>query len=279
MADDRRSSVPGDPSPGETEPTGFRLVLRSVRRTKRNYLALIALVLGGAIGGGVYGGMAFVRYSPPKVSFMHAAAPGKAIHLVFETDPQMGKGYTHPAWVTYFVKAPDGKWVHSAIWELPAYTRVDVTAYNFDSGTNLRNYMFSRVTGTLSGHYTVNGKAFSVMPPAAKVTSAEKALGVYGESHTWTVPQKGINIPMPAVNGSAKSFCLKAPCLPSEHIHNTVTFSFMTGAPRVYHWQCIYPCAASYLDGNGGPMQTVGYMDGFLEVRKTNSHQTLRVGG
>jgi hypothetical protein len=26
------------------------------------------------------------------------------------------------------------------------------------------------------------------------------------------------------------------------------------------------PCAAGFLAGFGGPMQTIGYMDGFLEV-------------
>jgi hypothetical protein len=26
------------------------------------------------------------------------------------------------------------------------------------------------------------------------------------------------------------------------------------------------PCAAGFLDGFGGPMQTLGYMDGFIDV-------------
>jgi hypothetical protein len=26
------------------------------------------------------------------------------------------------------------------------------------------------------------------------------------------------------------------------------------------------PCALGYLYGNGGPMQTIGYMDGFMQV-------------
>src|ERR1039457_6760360 len=33
-----------------------------------------------------------------------------------------------------------------------------------------------------------------------------------------------------------------------------------------YPWQCFLPCGLGYLYGNGGPMQTVGYMDGFLKV-------------
>jgi hypothetical protein len=27
------------------------------------------------------------------------------------------------------------------------------------------------------------------------------------------------------------------------------------------------PCAAGWIDGFGGPMQTIGYMDGFLNVK------------
>ena len=43
-------------------------------------------------------------------------------------------------------------------------------------------------------------------------------------------------------------------------------FSFMTPGPGQYPWQCFVPCGLGFLYGNGGPMQTVGYMDGFLKV-------------
>ena len=48
--------------------------------------------------------------------------------------------------------------------------------------------------------------------------------------------------------------------------HETITFMVRTGKPGRYRWQCFVPCAAGFLSGFGGPMQTIGYMDGFLQV-------------
>jgi hypothetical protein len=46
----------------------------------------------------------------------------------------------------------------------------------------------------------------------------------------------------------------------------TIEFTFKTGARGTFRWQCFVPCAAGTLNGNGGPMQTVGFMDGFVHV-------------
>ena len=46
----------------------------------------------------------------------------------------------------------------------------------------------------------------------------------------------------------------------------TITFSFRTGKRGTYRWQCFVPCAAGFILGFGGPMQTMGWMDGLLEV-------------
>ena len=56
-----------------------------------------------------------------------------------------------------------------------------------------------------------------------------------------------------------------APC-GLDTAHTTTTFTFHTGKPGLYRWQCFVPCAAGYIAGWGGPMQTVGYMDGFIKV-------------
>ncbi len=40
----------------------------------------------------------------------------------------------------------------------------------------------------------------------------------------------------------------------------------MTPGPGTYRWQCFVPCAAAFIFGNGGPMQTIGWMSGLLEV-------------
>jgi hypothetical protein len=47
-----------------------------------------------------------------------------------------------------------------------------------------------------------------------------------------------------------------------------VTFSFRTPkAGGTFRWQCFVPCGGGYVDGNGGPMATVGYMMGQMEVQ------------
>ena len=50
--------------------------------------------------------------------------------------------------------------------------------------------------------------------------------------------------------------------------HTVIKFSFMTPkTPGTYRWQCFVPCGGGYLDGNGGPMGTPGYMMGQMEVQ------------
>ena len=34
-----------------------------------------------------------------------------------------------------------------------------------------------------------------------------------------------------------------------------------------FSWQCIVPCGGGFVDGNGGPMSTPGYMGGQMEVQ------------
>jgi hypothetical protein len=34
----------------------------------------------------------------------------------------------------------------------------------------------------------------------------------------------------------------------------------------VYRWQCLIPCGGGYIDGNSGPMQTLGWMMGNMDV-------------
>ena len=43
--------------------------------------------------------------------------------------------------------------------------------------------------------------------------------------------------------------------------HTTITFTFRTGKKGHYRWQCFVPCAAGFVLGFGGPMQSIGYMD------------------
>ena len=84
-------------------------------------------------------------------------------------------------------------------------------------------------------------------------------------SHTFTVPDLGISVPLPGVADDAKNQCSAAPCT-LDQAHTTITFSFMTPGKGTYRWQCFVPCALKTYFGNGGPMQTIGWMSGELVV-------------
>ena len=104
----------------------------------------------------------------------------------------------------------------------------------------------------LVGKELVDGKPLVVMPPDQP-------------SHTFAVPALGVLVPIAPVADNAKNPCGYAPCAMST-AHRTITFTFRTGKPGHYRWQCFVPCAAGFMYGFGGPMQTIGYMDGFLNV-------------
>jgi hypothetical protein len=84
-------------------------------------------------------------------------------------------------------------------------------------------------------------------------------------SHTFAIPQLHLIVPLKGVADDAKNQCGFAPC-PMSNAHNTITFTFRTPGKGHYRWQCFVPCAAGWIYGFGGPMQTLGYMDGFLNV-------------
>jgi hypothetical protein len=186
-------------------------------------------------------------------STVNPASAGGGTNLTLETVGAVGHKYGgSPDWVSYLVRS-HGKWVHSTIYDVPANSVVHVTIYEFDSPTGLRNPLFSEVRGTVGGTMGLNGK------PVSSVAPEEPA-------HTFAIPELGVYVPLPGVNEEAKNFCEEGPCEPATQEHNTITFSFRTGKKGRYRWQCFVPCGAGTINGNGGPMQTLGYMDGFIDV-------------
>jgi hypothetical protein len=190
----------------------------------------------------------FLRNRPPTIAVK--ATKGEA-SLVLQTVGSLGFG-AHPDWVSYLAQKPDGSWSHSTIFELPAYSTIHVTIAQYDSQTGLRNPFFGNVQGIEGGAMTVDGKKTSAIDPATA-------------AHTFAIPDLGVMVPLPGIPDSATKPCPKAPCT-EKFDHVTIDFTFKTGAPGKYRWQCYVPCAAGTLFGNGGPMQTVGFMDGFVQV-------------
>ncbi len=205
----------------------------------------------------VFAAMSFVGSEPATVDFA-SGHHGGPVTLVAQTDGAAGTG-AHPTWVSYQVKTPSThKWVHTTLWQLPEHTKINVTIYQFDSGGPLRNQHWGQVTGTDGTTATrTTGTTFKII----NGTTSKTPIG-----HTFTVPALGINVPLMGVTTSKKNFCTSGPCTPTKQLNHKVTFSFTTPGPGNYHFQCFIPCGAGHVFGNGGPMQTLGYMGGFLEV-------------
>jgi hypothetical protein len=172
--------------------------------------------------------------------------------LYLATVPAAELSDPHSTWVSYYaVDASSQDWRHDTTFVVPANTLVHVTIYQYDTATGLRNPLFSQPSGTV-GPVLMNGRPTTVVNPMSP-------------AHTFAIPQIGLTIPLPGAPMNAKNLCANAPCSLSQ-AHVTVSFVFRTPAKGLYRWQCFVPCAAGFIQGNGGPMQTVGYMGGFLKV-------------
>ncbi|MEA2313465.1 MAG: hypothetical protein QOI03_157 [Solirubrobacteraceae bacterium] len=213
-------------------------------------------VLGVGVGVALLGsliGLYIAGWATSFPSSITASSAAGGASLTLETVAAAGKkvSSSHPEWVSYLVKR-NGRWEHTTDFTVPANSIVHVTIYQFDTPTGLRNPFLSEPQGTVEGTETIDGKATRSIPP-------EEA------SHTFAVPELGVFVPLPGVPEESKHPCEEGPCeLTSDH--RTITFSFRTGAKGRYRWQCFVPCGAGWLLGNGGPMQTLGWMDGFIDV-------------
>lgn len=188
---------------------------------------------------------------PPSVAF---GAPGATTNLTLQTVGTIGFG-PHPTWVSYLVQQPNGSWRHTTMLQVPAHSTVHVTVYEYDTLGPLRNQVWGQVTGVDGGTEYLNGQPLQVA----------NAAGSTAPAHTFTIPALDVNVPLVGVDPNAKNQCSVAPCQPSQ-AHNTITFTFRTHGPGLFRWQCFVPCGLSFLDGTAGPMQTLGYMAGFLKV-------------
>jgi hypothetical protein len=216
---------------------------------------LIGVGLGIAVAGvliGLYIANYLVGNTPafkatPVSSAQHEVS--LTIQTVAAVGPQLAPN--HPDWVSYLVRRKDGTWERSTVYTVPANSLVHVTIYNFDGASGLRNPFLGLPRG-LVGKEMVDGKPLTVMPPDQP-------------SHTFAIPQLGVLVPVAPAGDDEKNQCGYAPCSMSM-AHHTTTFTFRTGKKGHYRWQCFVPCAAGFQYGFGGAMQTVGYMDGYINV-------------
>jgi hypothetical protein len=114
--------------------------------------------------------------------------------------------------------------------------------------------VFGEVTGTIGGVAYVDGK------PETELNS----WGACNVGHTFSIPGINLNVPMATPN-LADGLCGTSPCTSGPK--RVMQFSFHTPKTAgTYFWQCRVPCGGGFVDGFGGPMQTIGFMTGNMEV-------------
>lgn len=213
---------------------------------------IAGVALGVAVAGILIGFYVanFLLSNPPTYQ---PQATRAGTHITIQTVAAVGPQLApHPDWVSYLIRN-NGRWERSTIWKVPANTLVHVTVYQFDGDSGLRNPFLAQTQG-LVGQPTLDGKPFTRIKPD-------------NASHTFAIPELGVLVPLEGVPDNAKNQCDFAPCDPKTMAHRTIMFTFRSGRKKgLYRWQCFVPCAAGFQFGFGGPMQTVGYMDGFIHV-------------
>jgi len=160
------------------------------------------------------------------------------------------------------------KWVHTTLFSVPAGTTVHVTILGYDGCTPPRNNFWSLVQGTTDGKVSlsiVNNKGVATPTKRVSVINGWAGCTV---GHTFAIPSLRLFIPVASPNAydSANNLCGVSPCTSGPHAVETFDFKVPSHG-GTFRWQCFVPCGGGFLDGNGGPMQTIGYMTGNMEVR------------
>ena len=225
------------------------------------------------VAGGIYVALHYIGSQPPVEDYTSFASNGQ-VNVTLMTAAQTTVS-NKPDWVTYFIENPSThQFVHTTYFKVPANTKVNVTILGYDGCTPLRNPVWGKVTGTIGNVENVsffNGKTATPSQPFSVFnTWADCSV-----QHTFAIPGLGLNVPVasPTTLAENNNLCGTSPCVANSSDeakapHTVVTFSFMTPKQGgTFRWQCFIPCGLGYLDGNGGPMGTPGYMMGQMEVQ------------
>jgi hypothetical protein len=230
------------------------------------------------VAGGIYMALHYIGVRPPVEDYTSFASNGQ-VNVTLMTAAQTTVT-DKPDWVTYFVQNPSSKqFVHTTYFKVPANTQVNITILGYDGCTPLRNPLWGRVAGTIGGVENVSyvnisaGKNKTKTTPATPLSTFDSWADC-SVQHTFAIPGLGLNVPVASITGyndNANNLCGTSPCVAAADAsapHSVVTFSFKTPKTGgVFRWQCFVPCGLGYVDGNGGPMGTPGYMMGQMEVQ------------
>ena len=229
----------------------------------------VAFLIVAALG--VFTALYYIGSATTQLTTVHYSASGGQVNLVLQEDPQNDSA-SRPDWVSYYTQDPASKqWVHTTLFSVPANTKINVTIYGYDGCTPLRNNYFSGIQGVTGNTVTV--QQFNTKNKPLGAPQTESVINSWADcnvGHTFAIPALGIYVPVasPNANNSVNNLCGTSPCTPtSGGAYSLETFSFMSPSQTgAYRWQCLVPCGGGLLHGNGGPMQTLGFMAGFMYV-------------
>jgi len=209
--------------------------------------------------------------SQPQTENYTAYAKNGAVDITMMTTPETTIS-NRPDWVSYFIKNPaTGQFDHTTYFAVPANTTVNVTILGYDGCTPLRNPVWGKVSGVVNDAANVSYFDGKKMSSAQELTTFDSWADC-SVQHTFAIPSLGINVPVasPDTVDENNNLCATGPCVGDQvnTPHTVIKFTFKTpSTPGAYHWQCFVPCGGGYVDGNGGPMATPGYMMGQMEVQ------------
>lgn len=220
---------------------------------KKLFILLVIVVLSAATFGITYNFTHAVQKQPS------VSGPYKLTLVVTTNNYYNSSVGDQP---TYYV-LDNGSLQSSAYLQLPAQQYIQLTIISYDDGPAYPLGQPSLPAGSnnsgLASLYNVSGTVGNVekvvnntnvnstanggllVSGGANVTN----LAPYGVSHTFTVSQLGLNIPIP----------------PSSTVVTTLYFA----KQGTYHWQCEAPCGSGP-NGWDGAMSTAGWMMGTLNI-------------
>lgn len=199
--------------------------MRIPKALKWAVMPVVALFVATACGAG----------SPSSAAAGAQANPVHAdVYLTIVTGGMIGKD-NYPAMIPSNVT-------------LPANATVTVHVLNFDDPDDMSAaslVQYTKATGVVGNQVTVQPIKDDDPNTLGTATTSSQLDPKTGVSHTITIPQLHLNVPI-------------AP-------HAVTTFVIQTGAAGTYAWQCMVPCGTGS-DGMQGPMIENGYMKGTLTV-------------
>ena len=142
--------------------------------------------------------------------------------------------------------------MYTTLWQVPAHARVNVTIIQYDSGSPLRNQQLGQVSGTSA----TSPAQWQAVP----VIDSNSGPGV---AHTFSIPSIGVNVPLYAI---PQPHPVRGGAVHPSSPHHVITFSFTSPGPWQLPVAVLRTLRARFPLTVWGPMSTLGYMGGFMQV-------------